>query len=181
MQGNTLRGFPDYDICCPCCRRAYAERVLLSQGRNYFGLAGFISEAGCRVQPGVGPPGTTRPSWRPILASGVTDRSRTRRQTRKVIYWFQPPEVALTKSELSKADFRLGAAEKKWRRFLGGLVFGGGFRWFYRRARCFSFQLVAQTATDARWRSWSTGRTIHTKPDVRIVATAVSARLRLSA
>lgn len=30
--------------------------TVLSQERNYFGLTVFISEAGCRVQPGAWPP-----------------------------------------------------------------------------------------------------------------------------
>jgi hypothetical protein len=48
-----------------------------------------------------------------------------------------------------------------------------GSRWFY-------FRRFAQTAAGSRWRSRSTVGTIHTKPGVRIVATAASARLRLS-
>jgi hypothetical protein len=54
---------------------------------------------------------------------------------------------------------------------------GGGCFW---GSRWFCFRRFAQTATGSRWRSSSTAGTIHTKPDVRIVATEASARLHLS-
>lgn len=47
-------------------------------------------------------------------------------------------------------------------------------------SRWFCFRRFAQTAAGSRWRSWSTVGTTHTKPDVRIVDTAASARSHLS-
>jgi hypothetical protein len=50
------------------------------------------------------------------------------RQTRKVIYWFRPPELALTKSG-HNCRLQVGTAEEKWSLFLSwrpGLL-GGGF------------------------------------------------------
>jgi hypothetical protein len=65
-------------------------------------------------------------------------------------------------------------ADLSWRPFLplaAGVLWGS--RWF-------CFRRFAQTAAGSRWRSWSTVGTTHTKPDVRIVDTAASARSHLS-
>ena len=65
-------------------------------------------------------------------------------------------------------------ADPSWRPFLPLAV---GVLW---GSRWFCFRRFAQTAAGSRWRSWSTVGTTHTKPDVRIVDTAASARLHLS-
>jgi hypothetical protein len=65
-------------------------------------------------------------------------------------------------------------ADPSWRPFLPLAV---GVLW---GSRWFCFRRFAQTAEGSRWRSWSTVGTTHTKPDVRIVDTAASARSHLS-
>lgn len=65
-------------------------------------------------------------------------------------------------------------ADPSWRPFLPLAV---GVLW---GSRWFCFRRFAQTAAGSRWRSWSTVGTTHTKPDVRIVDTAASARSHLS-